>query len=130
MSAKIPLSEHRKELSKYRNMFMDKENAYTVVQNGKSSGGKNDGGKKKGLSVNAENRVVRTTSVQNLSVSKPQFQIYFDDNESVRSRPRVRKNVCRKEIRARQDNETFEKTIISKKVQEANGLDSCVVPRR
>lgn len=112
-------------------MFMDKENVHKMVQHGKSSGGKKDGTKRKGLSVNAENHVVRTTSVPSLSAGKSQFQIYFDGNdENVRSRPRVRKNVCRKEIRARQDNEALEKTIVSTKAGEANSPDLRVVPRR
>lgn len=114
--SKIPPSEYRKESAAKCRISANKENAYTVVQNGKFSEGKNDGGKKKGLSLNTENRPVHTTSVQSFSVGKAKFPIYFDDdNETVRSRPRVRKDVCRQEIRARaRDSKELEKTIISK----------------
>lgn len=129
--SKIPLLGHRKESAlKYR-ASMDKENAYSVVQNGKSFEGKNDGGKKKGLSLNAENRAV-FTSTPIFSVGKAKFQIYSENNdENVRSRPRVRKDVCRKEIRARRDSKELEKTIVSTmKLAEINNLDSRIVSRR
>ncbi|XP_012529873.1 uncharacterized protein LOC105833023 isoform X1 [Monomorium pharaonis] len=112
MSTKISLSEYHKELAEKYLLSMGKENACTV-QNGKTEG-KNEG-KKKGLSLNTENHAaVRTTSVQNSCFGKLKFQIYHDSNdENVRSRSRVRKDVCRKEIRARQDNIELEKTIVA-----------------
>lgn len=129
--SKIPALEHRKESVARHRKFMDKENAYSIVQNGKSFEGKNDGGKKKGLSLNAENRAVLTTPMQSFSVGKAKFQIYSESNdESVRSRPRVRKDVCRKEIRARRSNsKELEKTIVSTtKLAEIN--NPSVVSRR
>ncbi|XP_077259258.1 uncharacterized protein LOC143895786 isoform X2 [Temnothorax americanus] len=114
MSGRIPLSDRKPFALKYG---IDKENVpHSTVQNGKSTEGRNDGGgaKKKGLSLNAENRAVRTTLVQGCSsVGEAKFRIYSDGNdENVRSRPRVKKDVCRKEIRARQDR-TLEKAIVS-----------------
>lgn len=131
MSAKIPPSEYYKESAAKCRVSTNKENAFMVVQNGKSFEGKSDSGKKKGLSLNAENRAVRSTSVQSFSVGKAKFPIYFDgNNENVRSRPRVRKDVCRKEIRARDAKKnTHEKTIVSK-VAEINDPDSGVMSRR
>lgn len=91
---------------------MNKENAYTtVVKNGKSSECKNAGTKKKGLLVNVENRQ-STSAAQGSSIANIKFQIYYDGTNG-RSRPRARKDVCRKDIRARQDNNALEKTIIS-----------------
>lgn len=124
MSGEIPFSEPYRKGSavKYR-MLMDKENM--VIQKGKHSERKNDVGKKKGLSVNAKNRIV-TTSVQSSSssVSKTKFPIYFDVNETERSRSRVPKDVCRKDIRARRASKEFEKTTLcSEKIAEPNSFD-------
>jgi len=105
---------------------------YKVMKNGKSSERKNYGGKKKGLSLNAENRAVCMTSVQSSSVGKAKFQIYSDSSDEIdRSRPRLRKDVCRKEIRARRDDKPLEKTIVSTmKVARANSSNICAVSRR
>jgi len=75
---------------------MDKENMYKVMKNGKSSERKNYGGKKKGLSLNAENCVDRMTSMHGSSIDKTKFQIYSDSNQSCSC---VRKYVYKKEIR-------------------------------
>ncbi|TGZ39014.1 Uncharacterized protein DBV15_02340 [Temnothorax longispinosus] len=119
MSGRTPLSD-RKAL-KYG---INKENVpHSTVQNGKSTEGRNDGGgaKKKGLSLRrsqriAEKRAVRTMLVQGCSSvsGEAKFRICSDDNdENVRSRPRVKKDVrIKKEIRARQDR-TLEKAIES-----------------
>ncbi|XP_071559958.1 uncharacterized protein [Temnothorax nylanderi] len=118
MSGRIPLSDRKLFALK---CGIDKENVpHTAVQNSKSIEGKNDGGgaKKKGLSLNAENHAVRTTLMQGSSsgcssVGEAKFRIYSDgSDENVRSRPRVKKDVCRKEIRARQDRAP-EKAIVS-----------------
>lgn len=132
MSSKFRVSEYQKELEEKYRMSMNKENVYSV-QNGKLEG--KSEGKRKGLSWNAENRVVRrTTSMQNFFVGQPKFQIYHDGNdENVRSRPRVRKDVCRKEIRARgseqaqtenPNNKKPEKTIVSTTEAAAVKIDS------
>lgn len=131
MSTRIPLSEYYKASAAKGRVSTNKENAFTVVQNGKSSEGKNNSGKKKGLSLNAGNRAVRTTSVQSFSVGKAKFPIYFDgNNANVRSRPRVRKDVCRQEIRARARDSKAHETIIISKVAENNDPDSRVISRR
>ncbi|XP_011872072.1 PREDICTED: uncharacterized protein LOC105564366 isoform X2 [Vollenhovia emeryi] len=122
----------RKEPAARYGISTGKEN--TVVQSSKLSDVKNDGKKKRGLSLNVENRPVCTaaSSTRSSSVGKAKFPIYTDDtDEGARSRPRARKDVCRKEIRARQDVEGFEKTLLSStKIPESNSPALRAVLRR
>lgn len=131
MSSKNPLSKHCKESAERKYRILDKENKYALIQTGKFSEGKNDGGKKKGLSLNGENRAVRMPT-RSSSVGKSKFPIYVDGiGENGRSRSRAREDVCRKDIRARQDSKELETVIVSTtKGAKINSPHSRAVSRR
>ncbi|KAL0103932.1 hypothetical protein PUN28_016947 [Cardiocondyla obscurior] len=132
MSEKNVLSDRRTVSDKKSVTLINKENMYEVVHSGKFFDSKTDGCKKKGLSLKAENYTTQTTSGSSTSTSIGKFPIYVDDEAaSNRSRSRVRKNVCRKEIRAKQDSKTLANTnlLSTKTLEVQSNLDLRVVHR-
>ncbi|KAL0119315.1 hypothetical protein PUN28_009709 [Cardiocondyla obscurior] len=132
MSEKNVLSDRCTVSDKKSATLINKENMYEVVHSGKFFDSKTDGCKKKGLSLKAENYTTGTTPGSSTSTSIGKFPIYVDDETaSNRSRSRVRKNVCRKEIRAKQDSKTLANTnlLSTKALEVQSNLDLRVVHR-
>jgi hypothetical protein len=126
---KVPLERHKDATSSYRNQ----EKMYSRTQNVETVDNKSDVGKRKGLS---ENHATRTSTEKSV-IGKAPFQVYQDDSdENIRSRSRVRNNVCKKELKAKRDSATAERMSAPKNAMkletEKRSADSalCVTLRR